>query len=57
MAIKYTNPVVPDLIRHPVLFWIPASAGMTSFEYLLAALIKSPLAPLCERGEFKAPLY
>ena len=30
---------MPDLIRHPVFFWIPASAGMTTFRYLIAWLI------------------
>jgi len=28
-AIKWKNSVMPDLIRHPVFFWIPAFAGMT----------------------------
>jgi hypothetical protein len=27
---------MPDLIRHPVSFWIPAFAGMTIVEYLTA---------------------
>ena len=29
-AINYTNSVMPDLIRHPVVVWIPAFAGMTT---------------------------
>jgi len=28
-ATKNTNLVMPDLIRHPAFFWIPAFAGMT----------------------------
>jgi hypothetical protein len=31
--------VMPDLIRHPVLIWIPAFAGMTSLRYLIAGVI------------------
>ena len=30
---------MPDLIRHPVLFWIPAFAGMTDLGYLIAGVI------------------
>jgi hypothetical protein len=28
--------VIPDLIRHPVRFWIPTFAGMTALTYLMA---------------------
>jgi hypothetical protein len=34
---------MPELIRHPVFFWIQAFAGMTSLRYLIAGLINSPL--------------
>jgi len=30
---------MPDLIRHPVPFWIPAFAGMTILRYLIAEVI------------------
>ena len=30
---------MPDLIRHPVPYWIPACAGMTSLRYLIAGVI------------------
>jgi len=30
---------MPDLIRHPVPFWIPACAGMTTLTYLIAGVI------------------
>jgi hypothetical protein len=40
-AIKYANFVMPDLIRHPVSSWIPAFAGMTALEYLVAGAITS----------------
>ena len=30
---------MPDLIRHPVQFWIPAFAGMTSLTYIIAGVI------------------
>jgi hypothetical protein len=30
--------VMPDLIRHPVLSWIPASAGMTAWAMNYGAL-------------------
>jgi hypothetical protein len=30
---KYIKNVMPDLIRHPVPYWIPAFAGMTAFGY------------------------
>jgi hypothetical protein len=30
---------MPDLIRHPVSFWIPAFAGMTTGGYLTAGVI------------------
>jgi hypothetical protein len=30
---------MPDLIRYPVFFWIPASAGMTTLRYLTAIVI------------------
>jgi hypothetical protein len=30
---------MPDLIRHPVFSWIPASAGMTTLRYLTAGVI------------------
>ncbi len=34
---------MPDLIRHPVPFWIPACAGMTALTYLIAGVIvKNP---------------
>ncbi len=32
---------MPDLIRHPVSFWIPAFAGMTALGYLVAGVITS----------------
>ena len=31
---------MPDLIRHPVQFWIPAFAGMTALTYIVAGVIK-----------------
>jgi hypothetical protein len=37
---------MPDLIRHPVSFWIPASAGITTVEYLPAGLILKKPGPL-----------
>jgi hypothetical protein len=30
---------MPDVIRHPVFFWMPAFAGMTSLSYLTAGVI------------------
>ena len=30
---------MPDLVRHPVPFWIPAFAGMTTVGYLAAGVI------------------
>ncbi len=30
---------MPDLIRHPVPFWIPAFAGMTTVGYLTTGVI------------------
>jgi hypothetical protein len=30
---------MPDVIRHPVSFWIPAYAGMTILGYLTAGVI------------------
>jgi ABC-type dipeptide/oligopeptide/nickel transport system permease component len=33
---------MPDVIRHPVSFWIPAYAGMTILGYLTAGVISSP---------------
>jgi len=30
---------MPDMIRHPVFFWIPAFAGMTTVGYLTAGVI------------------
>jgi hypothetical protein len=30
LAIKQVKLVMPDVIRHPVYFWIPAFAGMTA---------------------------
>jgi hypothetical protein len=38
-ASKYAKAVVPDLIRHPVPAWIPASAGMTKPEMFNAGVI------------------
>jgi hypothetical protein len=32
--------VMPDLIRHPALFWIPAFAGMTVLAFMFARVIK-----------------
>ena len=32
---------MPGLIRHPVCFWIPAFAGMTTVGYLPAGLIET----------------
>jgi len=29
---------MPDLIRHPVQFWIPAFAGMTALTYIVAGV-------------------
>jgi len=34
---------MPDLIRHPVSFWFPAFAGMTTFGYLTAGAIAGDL--------------
>jgi len=31
--------VMPDLIRHPGQFWIPAFAGMTALTYIVAGVI------------------
>jgi hypothetical protein len=31
---------MPDLIRHPVLPWIPAFAGMTGLVFIVAGVIK-----------------
>jgi len=51
-ATKYTNPVMPDLVRHPVSAWIaltvapkhhttcPAFAGMTTSRQLIAEVIR-----------------
>ena len=33
--------VMPDLIRHPGPFWIPAFAGMTALTYIVAGVIKT----------------
>jgi hypothetical protein len=33
---EIANAVMPDLIRHPVFFWIPFFAGMTIRGYLSA---------------------
>jgi len=30
---------MPDLIRHPGQFWIPAFAGMTALTYIVAGVI------------------
>jgi len=45
LATKYSNSVMPDLIRHPVPTWIPAFAGMTILRYLIGRSNnkKSPL--------------
>ncbi len=32
---------MPDLIQHPLFFWIPACAEMTILRYLIAGLIKA----------------
>jgi hypothetical protein len=32
---------MPDLIRHPVLSWIPASAGMTVYAVTYGVLYKT----------------
>jgi len=37
-ASKHVKAVMPDLIRHPVQFWIPAFAGMTKKKQGMAAL-------------------
>jgi len=39
-------PVMPDLIRHPGQFWIPASAGMTVLPYIVAGVIMRDKAPI-----------
>jgi hypothetical protein len=31
--------VLPDLIRHPFLFWIPAFAGKTELAFIVAGVI------------------
>jgi hypothetical protein len=36
--VNHDRLVMPDLIRHPVLSWIPASAGMTGCEKTYVAL-------------------
>ena len=35
---------MPDMIRHPVFFWIPAFAGMTTVGYLTAGVIAYSLS-------------
>jgi hypothetical protein len=42
-ATKDANLVMPDLIRHPVMPWIPAFAGMTLLVYLIAGLISKEM--------------
>jgi hypothetical protein len=37
--------VMPDLIRHPVLSWIPAFAGMTVWPFVNAGVIIGELSP------------
>jgi hypothetical protein len=32
--------VLPDLIRHPFLFWIPAIAGKTGLAFIVAGVIR-----------------
>jgi len=38
--------VMPDLIRHPGPFWIPAFAGMTALTYIVAGVIRTGNFPL-----------
>ena len=37
--------VMPDLLRHPVSFWIPAFAGMTPVGYLVVDVIRKGSSP------------
>ncbi len=51
---------MPDLIRHPVFFWIPAFAGMTALSYLIAGVIfMAPIRiPTCEQSELSSyPIF
>jgi hypothetical protein len=41
---------MPDLIRHPVFFWIPASAGMTTLGRLIAGLIRGITGDIEQSG-------
>ena len=43
---------MPDLIRHPVWFWIPASAGMTFLTYLIAGVITQLSAFTIDRAKW-----
>ena len=45
---------MPDLIRHPVFFWIPAFAGMTALSYLIGGVITEAKKIL---GELQRPIY
>ena len=50
---------MPDLIRHPVPFWIPASAGMTTVGYLTTGLMVLRLHQMLKPGSLgpsKIPL-
>ncbi len=37
---------MPDMIWHPVSFWIPAFAGMTTVTYLIAGVINKKIAEI-----------
>jgi hypothetical protein len=37
--VNMSKVVMPDLIRHPVLLWIPAFAGMTVLAFMVAGVI------------------
>jgi hypothetical protein len=39
---------MPDLIRHPVYFWIPAFAGMTTVGYFTAGAILAVFHVACD---------
>jgi hypothetical protein len=41
---------MPDLIRHPVQFWIPAFAGMTALTYIVAGVIRATINSYCTSG-------
>jgi hypothetical protein len=41
---------MPDLIRHPVLPWIPAFAGMTGLVFIVAGVIMTVAALMILAG-------